>query len=234
MPKRPRSALALFAKAPRAGHVKTRLAGTLGEHLAAEFHRQCVLSAWRRIAHLPAIEVYLYCDSGWAEFEALAGRRRFRRQRGRDLGERMRLCLGELLDAGYDRALIVGSDAPTLPFRQVREALAALDWSEAVVGPCADGGFTLVGASRTAHAMFRDVPWSSPDTRQASMRAMRAAGLDVVEVPTEAYDVDTPEDLERLARDPALEPGLRCWVDSWLGDLSDQVLAAARPQLSDH
>ena len=234
MPERSRAALALFAKAPRPGRVKTRLAAALGARLAAEFHRECVLAAWQRISRLDGIELFLYCDSQCAEFEELAGGGRFRRQRGADLGHRMRSCLEELLGSGYDRALIVGSDAPTLPLQQVREALAALDEADAVLGPCADGGFTLIGASRTAPEMFRGVPWSTAGTRQACLRALRADGLTAAEVATEAYDVDTSADLARLVRDPALGAGLRRWLDRRLGALSQQIAASARPQLPDH
>ena len=234
MPERPRAALALFAKAPRPGRVKTRLAAALGARFAAEFHRECVLAAWQRVSSLDGIDPFLYCDSQWAEFEALAGTRRFRRQRGGGLGPRMLSCLDELLRSGYERALIVGSDAPTLPLRQVREALAALDGADAVLGPCADGGFTLIGASRTAPDMFRGVAWSTSVTRHACMRALRAGGLTAAEAATEAYDVDTPADLERLVRDPALDAGLSRWLDRRLGALSQQIAASARVQFPDH
>lgn len=206
------AALAMFAKAPLAGRAKTRLASALGAERAAEFHSECVHAVWERIAAAPRVHAYLYCDGFWDDFERLAGKRRFRRQRGTDLGERMRNCLDELLASGYRKALIIGSDAPTLPDAQVHEALEALDAADLVLGPSADGGFTLIGATRTDPAMFRGVTWSRADTRDACLRAMRLAGLAAVEAPTSAYDVDVAADLDRLSRDPALQPRLRRWL----------------------
>ena len=123
------AALAVFAKAPLAGRVKTRLRDVLGPEGAAEFHLRCVQSIWERLMSLAGVDVFLYCDRNWPEFEQLAGPGRFRRQRDGDLGARMRACLNELLADGYRKALIVGSDAPTLPLSQIGEALSGLDLS---------------------------------------------------------------------------------------------------------
>ncbi len=212
MPRSPAAAIALFAKAPRAGMVKTRLAPDLSPQAAAEFQRLCALAMWERLAGLPAGDVFFYCDVRWAEFEALTGRGRFRLQRGQDLGERMRLCLEELLAEGYGKAMIVGSDAPTMPFAQIDEATTALDSHEVVLGPSEDGGFTLIGATRVAAAMFQGVTWSRPDTRKACLAAAEAAGLRVAETHATGYDVDTLPDFRRLSRDAGLPTRLETWL----------------------
>ena len=212
MPRSPAVAIALFAKAPRAGMVKTRLARDLSPRAAAEFQRLCALAMWERLASLPPGDVFLYCDVRWAEFENLAGRGRFRLQRGEDLGERMRLCLEELLAEGYGKAMIVGSDAPTMPFAQIDEAAAALDSEEVVLGPSEDGGFTLIGATRVAAGMFRGVTWSRADTRKACLAAVEAAGLKVAETHATGYDVDTLSDFRRLSHDAGLPTSLATWL----------------------
>lgn len=227
-------ALAVFAKAPRPGRVKTRLAGALGAAMAARFHRRCVQATWRRLAGLSGCEPFLYCDRPWAEFEALAGPAAFRLQRGECLGDRMRACLRELLADGFRKALILGSDAPALPLRQVREARIALEEAEVVLGPSADGGFTLIGATRTSPSMFRGVPWSSPATRLACLRALREAGLSSAETPTEGYDIDTPRDLARLLADPRLPGRLRRWLLGRLPRRSEEFLAPLGPESGDH
>lgn len=209
------AAVAVFARAPLAGRAKTRLIGRLSPEESAAFHRECVLATWDRLCGLVAIDAFLYCDRSWPEFEALAGRRRFRLQAGEDLGERMRNCLDDLLARGYPCALIVGSDAPTIPEAQIREAVDALGSAEVVLGASSDGGFTLIGAVRTARGMFREVVWSRPDTCKACLQALRSAGLKAVVTRSRSYDVDTPEDLERLRLDPALPTGLRRWFDNF-------------------
>ena len=213
MPEGQAAALALFAKAPFRGGAKTRLSGVLGLSGAAEFHRLCVVHSWGRLSAVPGVRLFLYCDAPWVEFQGLAGPGGFRIQRGEDLGERMLNCLGELLASGYSRALIVGSDAPTMPLMQIEEAVDALDRADVVLGPCEDGGFTLVAARRTHSRMFSGVAWSREDTRAATLKAFTACGLEPVETSTWAYDVDRPGDLERLRRDAVLSGELRDWLD---------------------
>lgn len=223
MPRSSSVAIALFAKAPRVGMVKTRLARDLSPEAATEFHRHSTLAMWERLASWTEFDAFLYCDVQWAEFDALAGRGRFRLQRGNDLGERMRLCLEELLADGYGKALIVGSDAPTLPSAQLDQAVAALDSVDVVLGPSDDGGFTLIGAKRVAASMFRGVAWSLPRTRKACLDSVEAAGLRVVETQAHGYDVDTLADLRRLARDAAASPSLRAWLLPYRGSESEQM-----------
>lgn len=224
MPSPHDKALAMFAKAPRAGRVKTRLADAFTPEQAAAFHLECVRATWRRLRGLPGIEPFLYSDLRWPELVGMAGPDRFRLQSGGDLGSRMRSCLDDLHRWGYRRAAIVGSDAPTLPLSQVREAIAGLGRAEVVLGPAADGGFTLIAARRTAPAMFAGVKWSRGDTLACCSRAIEAAGLSVATTRTVAFDVDTPEDLERLRSDPQLPEGLR----RWLGARPSEHVALAR------
>ncbi len=225
MPRLHDTAMVMFAKAPRVGRVKTRLAGTLSPDQAARFHLECVRATWERLEGVPGLEHFLYCDQHWPEFEELAGRDRFRLQCGADLGSRMRNCLDELHCQGFRCAVIVGSDAPTLPVTQVREALDALSSNEVVLGPSTDGGFTLIAATRTAPAMFSGVRWSRSDTLVCCLRAVEAAGLSIATTRTIAYDVDTSADLARLRSDPELPKRLRAWFAGADG-LSKQVVPA--------
>ena len=204
-------ALALFAKAPRPGRVKTRLAPVLSLKGAAEFHGLCAIGLWRRFSTDQRIEAYLYSDAQWPAFESEAGPERLRIQRGADLGARMLNCLRDLLADGHRKALIVGSDAPTLPQTQIEESLELLDRSSVVLGPSSDGGFTLIGAKQTRPDMFAGVGWSRHDTRDQCRSAIAAAGLAVRVTATQAFDVDTPRDLMRLANDPARPEFLEDW-----------------------
>ena len=212
MPRSSAAAIALFAKAPRVGNVKTRLARELSPEVAVEFHRLSTLAMWDRLASVKQADAYFYCDMRWPEFESIAGPGCFRLQRGNDLGERMRLCLEELLAYGYGKALIVGSDAPTLPSAQIDEAVDALDSAEVVLGPSEDGGFTVIGANRVAAEMFQGVAWSLSGTRKACLAALEAAGLRAIETHAHGYDVDTLADLRRLASDAAAAPSLEAWL----------------------
>lgn len=224
MPELANVALALFAKAPRPGTVKTRLAPALGSAGAAEFHRLCVFDMWQRLGTVSGSRNFLYCDRPCEEFERLSGQDRFRLQRGADLGERMCACLKDMLAEGFGSALIVGSDAPALPLAQIGEALDALKVVDIGLGPSDDGGFTLIAARRTHPEMFAGVLWSRSDTRAATARAIRQTGLTIAETSTWAYDVDCPADLRRLARDPCISTRMKAWLDHNAADRSQKFV----------
>ncbi len=206
------SAIALFAKAPLEGLVKTRLMSVLTAAQAADFHRHCVLAAWERLAGLKQSDAFLYSDISWPEYTVLAGQLNYRVQCGTDLGEKMRNCLEELLASGYEKVVLVGSDAPTLPVEQLVEALDALTEYDAVLGPSEDGGFHLIAARKTSPLMFDSVRWSRADTCSRTLQALSDSGLRTSKTSNRWYDVDRPEDLDRLARDPDLPVELENWL----------------------
>ncbi len=204
------AAIAQFAKAPRPGQVKTRLQPRVSAHDAAELQRALVADVWAKLQVFEDVAIYLYCDVPWAPYEQLAGPR-IALQRGADLGARMVHCFQELSGLGFDRILIVGSDSPTLPPEYVRQGLELLDRADAVLGPCEDGGYYAVGCRRPHPAMFDHVRWSTAQTLAQTQSALGAIGYSVLRLPP-WYDVDTVNDLERLAADSALPEQTRAWL----------------------
>jgi glycosyltransferase A (GT-A) superfamily protein (DUF2064 family) len=95
---------------------------------------------------------------------------------------------------------VVGSDAPDLPTACIEGAfhLVEADTADLVLGPAADGGFTLLAARALPPGLLRGIPWSTSQTLAAVLHRAGAAGLRTAGVePWE--DVDTVEDLRRLA-----------------------------------
>lgn len=136
-----------------------------------------------------------------------------RRQRGADLGARMAGALEDAFGGGAGRALIVGTDHPTLPPERLDRAFRLLASTDLVLGPSDDGGYYAIGLRRSAwpaaRRLFRDVPWSTERVLGVTRSRAEGLGLSRRELPP-WYDVDRPEDLERLRRDAAPEsPSLR-------------------------
>lgn len=179
---------------------------------AAELHAAFVADTWRRLAVLTGVRRYLYCDQVWEPFEGLAGPEHFAIQHGADLGARMINCMKELSLRGHDRILLLGSDSPTLPIAHVEQAFLALDHTDTVLGPTADGGYYAAGCRRPDTRMFAGVAWSSEDTLRETEAAFRACSFSVSHLP-EWYDVDTGAELARLAAEPGLPPNTRRWLD---------------------
>ena len=205
------NAIAVFAKAPLPGRVKTRLHDCMSAGQAAELHAAFVVDLWERLGGLRDVARCLYCDQSWPPFRDLAGAENYRVQQGAGLGERMLRCMEELLRLGHKRVVVLGSDSPTLPLEFIDQAFRRLDQADAVLGPAEDGGYYAVGCRRTDPRMFSGVTWSSPETRRQTERALEAAGFRVALLPP-WYDVDTKTELARLAAEPLLPPRTREWL----------------------
>jgi len=114
-----------------------------------------------------------------------------------DLGARMQRAFESAL-ALSPRAILVGSDIPALSAQYLRDADRALRrGGDAVIGPAEDGGYVLIGLSRCDAALFRDIPWGGSEVLAETRRRIAALGWRVTELPA-LWDVDRPEDLERL------------------------------------
>lgn len=198
-------ALAIMAKAPREGEVKTRLVPPLTHEEAAAFGSCLLRDTATNVAGLTArgdadgLAVYTPAGTERVFEELLPEGFGLLPQRGSHLGERLLHAVEDLLGLGYGSVCLINSDTPTLPRTLLAEAVAALarPGERVVLGPADDGGYYLIGL-KAAHArLFEDVDWSTE--RVCSQTRERAAeiGLEVELLPS-WYDVDEAEPLGRL------------------------------------
>jgi rSAM/selenodomain-associated transferase 1 len=226
-----RPSIILFAKAPVPGRVKTRLRG-LSPAAAARLHAAFVRDAFELLGSLePRADLELHTDvptDEWSDLEVS----RFL-QAGGDLGARLLAALTAGLAAGRPQVIIVGADAPTLPRSHVERLLDL--GADVALGPAEDGGFYAIACRRTDPRMFAGVRWSSRRTLDETVRAATACGLRV-ELGDPWFDVDTMEDLRRLAASPALPRHTAAWLARYgrlfgargsQRNLSPELLAAA-------
>jgi rSAM/selenodomain-associated transferase 1 len=181
----------LFARAPRLGAVKRRLARGIGAMAALRFYR-AQLARTLRLARDPRWLLELAVTPDHAPARWPRGIARVPQGQG-DLGARMGRALGR-----HRRAVLVGSDIPDLSRADIAAAFRALGRADAVFGPAEDGGYWLVGLGpRRPARPFADVRWSGPhalgDTL-ANFPGRRIALLRTLR------DVDTPEDLAAIHR----------------------------------
>jgi uncharacterized protein len=173
----------IFARAPRYGAVKTRLARDIGSGEALRFHRRTVERLVRAMARDARFETVLAVTSDSAvrarEFASLPVR--VVRQGGGDLGRRM---IRALRSAGARPSIVIGSDIPALSAAHVAISLRALGSAQIVFGPARDGGYWLIGArhpERLRSNALDGVRWSGPQALADSLARLRpAAVLDVV------------------------------------------------------
>lgn len=166
-----RRTLIVFARAPRMGSVKTRLARGIGQAAALRFYRAALsrtIALGRGLTDVDTL-IRVTPDDAARSRAFPAGLPRLPQGRG-DLGERMKRAL----DAAPGDAVLVGCDIPGMSADDLRAAFAALRRHDAVFGPAADGGFWLIGLKRgfRPRRLFRGVRWSAPETLADSLATL--------------------------------------------------------------
>ena len=205
-----RRVVAIMAKAPSAGEVKTRLCPPLSVAEAAELYRAFLLDKIEQARTLEAAShaIAYTPDQGRGAFEGLAPDFILIPQRGDDLGRRLAASFAHFFAQGYAGVLLIDSDTPTLPTEFLLQALdlSAKADTDLVLGPSEDGGYYLVGLRAARPELFEDVPWSTSGVLLETMRRARGLGLDVAWLPR-WFDVDTGPDLKRLRASLAATAG---------------------------
>jgi len=116
-----------------------------------------------------------------------------------DLGARLERILMRALEVA-PIAIVVGTDSPGMPWRLLNHAHDALQSTDAVLGPCEDGGFYLLGLRRCSPGLLADIAWSESTTFMQTWQRLINAGLKPGRLDP-WYDIDLPEDLDRLQAD---------------------------------
>lgn len=200
------SALVIFAKAPVAGQVKTRLCPPLTPDEAATLHGSFVLDTLEQTKaaigklKLPLVR-YLACapSSTLVFFKIMKERQGVEliEQVGEDLGARMHQAFETMFVRGYKRVIIVGTDVPSLPLDHYKQALSLLDRNDLVLGPAFDGGYYLIGMTKPAPSLFDQIPWSNDRVFALTREKADALGFSTGLIPA-WRDIDTIDDLHAL------------------------------------
>lgn len=161
----------VFARAPRLGTVKRRLARGVGARGALRFYAQTLARLLRALAADRRFRTVLAVTPDRAPVRLPMGIGRGMTridQGGGDLGRRMARALARF---PRGRAAIIGCDIPAAGPADLRAAFRALGRAEAAFGPAEDGGYWLValGPRRPARP-FAAVRWSGPHALADTMR----------------------------------------------------------------
>jgi len=213
------NALAVMAKAPVPGSVKTRMVPPLTQEEAAALYRAILRDQLEHLTRLAAIDLYvaftpddaaaLMKSVVPAAFECFP-------QRGEDLGERMQEIFVELWRRGHRNLVLIGSDVPAVPLDFFQETYSALNCEDkrVVFGPSQDGGYYLVGMNQPTPQIFERMTWSHDRVLVQTTEKLTRLGMAVKLLPT-WFDIDTIEDLKRLQTisDPAVRNAMQETLD---------------------
>lgn len=200
-------AVAVLAKRPAPGRVKTRLSPPLTPEQAAAVAAAALQDTIAAVSAAAVRRRVLVFDGdpvGWqpAGWGCVA-------QVGGGLDRRIAAALAQ----GDGPTVVVGMDTP-----QLAPALLCapdLDGFDACLGLAADGGYWALGLAQPALAgrAVHDVPMSTPSTGERQLRRLQELGLRVQLLP-ELTDVDTAATAAEVA---AAAPGTRfarVWRDA--------------------
>lgn len=194
-----RDALIFFCRYPSPGKVKTRLAAAVGPRAAAALYAASLLDLKAAVSASGA-DVFVFHTppaSDGARLRRLLGLRAiYLPQNGLDLGERLRNAFIHVFKAGYEKAVVIGSDSPDLGSGPLCTAFRTLGRAGAVIGPAADGGYYLFGFRRERFAaeVFDCIPWGGARVFQNTLRRCAAVGVKPRRL-KEWYDLDILSDL---------------------------------------
>lgn len=192
---RGRQNLVIFARFPKLGAGKRRLAADIGNIGALWFQRRSVALLKRRCGNDPRWQSWMAISpdlppNGTAHWTAPCTPVA---QGSGDLGDRLARVMRTM---PRGPVVVIGSDAPQVRGRDIAAAFAKLRRADAVFGPAADGGFWLVGIRRPERCRpFGDVRWSCVSTLAdvlGNLAGRKAALLETLE------DVDDGASLRRL------------------------------------
>ena len=190
-----RGCICVFAKPPAPGRVKTRLVPLLGSSGAAELAMAFLQDTWTALTVLPWAKTVL-ASTEERPLDGLDGPVQVWLQGEGDLGVRLENVVRRAL-RNHPYAIAIGADSPGLPAKFLEQAREALTRVDAVIGPCEDGGFYLLGLRNCPEGLLSGIPWSAAETCKETIAKVQAAGLSL-QILDPWFDVDTAEDLEKL------------------------------------
>ena len=188
-----------MTRLPREGRNKTRLIPALGAAGATAFHDELArhavgrASTYRLMHARTKLRVHL--DGGSPrDGRDWLGEVEIHPQSDGNLGQRMQAAVEQAFSDGARRVVVMGTDCPSLDESLLVEAFDSLDRADLVFGPAADGGYYLIGLTRSCPAIFTNIEWGGPQVLKQSLAAAGRAGLHAALLEVRP-DVDLPEDL---------------------------------------
>lgn len=192
--------IAIFTKVPVAGLAKTRLASALNPEWAAALYRSFLLDTVdlaTKVSGSRVMVVYTPRKEGQIIRDIIKKRVKFMAQNSGNLGSRISSAFKHLFMQGYESAIIIGADSPTLPLSRLKAAFAALEKVPLVLGPSLDGGYYLIGLNSQQEELFKGIAWGTNQVLSQTIDRANQLGLHFQCLET-WYDIDTVDDLKIL------------------------------------
>lgn len=194
-----RPVVIIFARIPRLGVGKRRLARDIGDRAALRASRNMLHTMLRRLRAMRGATRVLAATPDHHTRINAPGFIRIT-QGGGDLGTRMHNAIRHYPNRPV---AIIGSDIPAIEAGDLRAAFRALRGCDAAFGPATDGGYWLVGlAGKRPSAPFARVRWSSEHALADTLENFYGRRIALLR-PLDDLDTAPPERQQRPQDRPA-------------------------------
>ena len=197
MENKKKNLLIIFIKEPCAGQVKTRLQPELSKENTLDFYMAMVEDLIAQFSNGQSFDTVLFFSPAKAKQKLqkwLGSDLSFYPQKGRDLGMRMQNAFEWAFARGWKKAVLVGSDIPTLDLQTIEDAFTNLDNHDVVFGPSDAGGYYLIALKKLNKIYFHDIAWSTENVLSDSLEKALFAQRSV-HLLAQKTDIDTFQDV---------------------------------------
>lgn len=194
-----KNAVICFTRVPKPGQTKTRLLPILKPEQCVELHWAFLKDLARIYSQVDAHLFIAYVpDPEWESLKSVFPSAGYLPQKGSDLGEKMYRTIRKVLNLGYESVVLTGADLPMMTPMHINSGFATLENHDIAIGPTSDGGYYLIGMKAARREIFQIEGYGGNSVFENTISAAADAGLSVG-MALECDDVDTPEDLRKLA-----------------------------------
>lgn len=201
------NAIIIFVKNPELGKVKTRLAATIGPEKALAIYKY-LMQHTREVTSQTEADKYLFYSNKIEESDEWSNLvfHKLVQDESVDLGQKMFTAFAHLLNKGYEKVLIVGSDCLELSPEIISTAWEHLEDNSAVIGPAEDGGYYAIGFrfekenacdTQTLEKVFLGKQWSHHAVFDEACDALKQQQKRYALLPT-LNDVDEEDDVKSI------------------------------------
>ena len=198
--------LIIFTRYPEPGKTKTRLISALGAEGAANLQSQMTkttITKAKKLSNMMSLLIEVRFAGGnlqlmknWLRAD-LEIDLKYQEQGTGDLGERIKRAFESAFNQRMKSVVIIGADCPSLTADIMLEAFAKLTESDVIIGPATDGGYYLIGLKKIIPELFEGINWGTSEVLSKTVAIAQDLNLAIDYLP-ELFDIDRPEDLEKL------------------------------------
>ena len=186
--------LIVFARTPRSGCVKTRLAKSIGNQAALWIYQKLLNKTSETILS-KQYHTAFFIDSKPKNQSLIHNKPRYiQTQKGETFGQRMENAILWGFDKSYKKVIIIGSDLWDIKMNLIENAFTQLEHNDFVIGPSLDGGYYLLGQKRHSTSLFENICWGSSVVFDQTINKISDKKVFLLEPKN---DIDTFEDLKK-------------------------------------